>query len=264
MEIEFEKWQGLGNDFIILKNQNATPELAKKLCDRKFGIGADGIFSAKKSDVADIAWDFYNSDGSTAQMCGNGIRCFALWALEHKLVDKKKFSVETLAGIIVPEILENSNVRVDMGKPIFEPAKIPVNVPDAKNFKVEGFDAIALSMGNPHCVIFDKNDTSMLARVFGPKIEVAPIFPEKTNVEFVKILDRNTIRLDVWERGCGITLACGTGSCAAVVAGVLRGYLDNRTQVRLPGGKLYIDYKIGENAFMEGSAVKVFEGVLEA
>ncbi len=264
MKIEFEKWQGLGNDFIILKNAAATAELAKKLCSRKFGIGADGIFSAKKSDVADIGWDFYNSDGSAAQMCGNGIRCFALYALEHGLVDKKKFSVETLAGIIVPEILEDGNVRVDMGKPVFEAAKIPVNVPDAANFEVEGFKAMAVSMGNPHCIIFDNNDTSMLARVFGPKIEAAPIFPEKTNVEFVKVLDRNTIKVDVWERGCGITLACGTGSCAAVVAGVLKGLLDERAEVRLGGGKLYIEYKIGENVFMEGAATHVFEGVLEA
>jgi diaminopimelate epimerase len=123
-KIEFEKWQGLGNDFVILKNAEATSELAKKICDRKFGIGADGLFSAKKSEMADVAWDFYNSDGSVAQMCGNGIRCFAKYALNHKLVNKNKFSVQTLAGIIIPEILENGNVRVDMGKPVFEAEEV--------------------------------------------------------------------------------------------------------------------------------------------
>ena len=259
-EIKFEKWQGLGNDFIILPNDTATGELAKIMCDRNFGIGADGLFSPTKPEGYDIGWEFFNSDGSVAQMCGNGIRCFARFAKNSGLVDKDEFSVKTLAGKIIPKIVGENKVRVDMGKPILEAGKIPVNVENPLDFKVEGFSASAVSMGNPHCVIFVEKDSDKLAKEIGPKIESHSLFPEKTNVEFIKIKNKNNIRLDVYERGCGITLACGTGACAGVVAGIKKGLLNNIVNVELPGGELVIEYN-GENVYMTGEAKKVFEGI---
>ena len=261
MEIKFEKWQGFGNDFVILKDTDATSDLALKLCDRRFGIGADGLFSVKKTDIADTAWEFFNSDGTPAQMCGNGIRCFAKYVYKEGIVNKKRFSVETLRGIVIPEILDNGFVKVDMGLPIFEADKIPTTAKNPFDFEIEGFKASAVSMGNPHCVIFVPEHGAELAREYGPKIEVSPMFPEKTNVEFVEVINPNKVKMDVWERGCGITLACGTGSCATVVAGVNKGLLDNSVEVRLPGGILNIEYKKGEHVFMSGDAKKVFEGV---
>lgn len=267
MDIKFEKWQGLGNDFIILENTDATSELAKILCDRNFGVGADGIFSAVKFDRApgpenaDIAWKFYNSDGSIAQMCGNGMRCFAKYVYNKGIIKKHKFSVQTLAGVIIPEILETGKVCVDMGVPIFDSAKIPTKVGNIFDFDVEGFKACAVSMGNPHCVIFTDGDTKKLAAEIGPAIEVSPLFPEKTNVEFVEIKSRKKIKIDVWERGCGITLACGTGACASVALGVKKGLLDEEVDVILPGGELSIQYLDGGNVFMTGDAQRVFSGV---
>jgi len=267
MDIKFEKWQGLGNDFIILENADATSELAKVMCDRNFGVGADGLFSAVKFDRspsaenADIAWKFYNSDGSIAQMCGNGMRCFAKYVYDNGIINKHKFSVQTLAGVIVPEILETGKVKVDMGLPVFDAARIPVKTADVFDFEVEGFKAAAASMGNPHCVIFTDDDTKKLALEAGPNIESSPLFPEKTNVEFVKILSRKKIKVDVFERGCGITLACGTGACASVALGVKKGLLDEEVDVILPGGELQIHYKEGSHVFMTGEAQRVFSGV---
>ena len=260
MEIKFEKWHGIGNDFIIVENVEVTPEIAAKLCDRRFGIGADGIFNAIKTPDADIGWNFYNSDGSIAQMCGNGIRCFAKYAYQKGLVNKKKFTVLTKRGIVIPEILDSGLVKVDMGEPIFEAEKIPVNAVNPMDFEVEGYRASAVSMGNPHCLIFTNEDGKTLAKRDGAKIENAKIFPEKTNVEFIKVLNFSKIEVNVWERGCGITMACGTGACASVAAGVKKGLLDNKVEVMLPGGSLFIDYS-DKNIFMTGEAEKVFEGV---
>lgn len=264
MEIKFEKWQGLGNDFIILFDDILTPDLAVKMCDRNFGVGADGIFcpTTPTDTNADIAWKFYNSDGSIAQMCGNGIRCFAKFVKKHNLVNKDEFSVETLAGIITPKVLEDGNVLVDMGEAILEPAKIPVNAVNPLDFEVLGYNATAVSMGNPHCVIYTDEDSKTLTKVAGPEIEIDPKFPEKTNVEFVNVISRNRVKMDVWERGCGITLACGTGACATVVAGVKRGLIDNKCTVVLPGGTLNIEYDTQTNrVYMVGSAVCSFSGV---
>ncbi|MBR1618164.1 diaminopimelate epimerase [bacterium] len=260
MGIQFEKWQGLGNDFIILKDDIATSDLAVKMCDRNFGVGADGLFCPTQSEKADIGWKFFNSDGTIAQMCGNGIRCFAKYVRAHNLVTSNKFSVETLAGIITPEILENGNVLVDMGEPILEASKIPINVENSLDFQIQGFDAIAISMGNPHCVIYCAEDSEIQARAFGPMIEVDPIFPEKTNVEFVNIISTNRIKMNVWERGCGITLACGTGACASVVAGVKKNLINRICDVVLPGGVLNIEYKEDNHVYMQGDAKLVFEG----
>ena len=263
MGIKFEKWQGLGNDFIILFDDIATSDLAIKMCDRNFGVGADGLFCPTKSENADIAWKFFNSDGSIAQMCGNGIRCFAKFLRKHNFVSQDRFSVETLAGIIRPEILDNGNVLVDMGEPILEPEKIPVNVDYALIFQVQGFDAAAVSMGNPHCVIYCESDAEIQAKAFGAMIERDPLFPEKTNVEFVNIISSNRIKVNVWERGCGITKACGTGACAAVVVGVKKRLINNICDVMLPGGTLNIEYHGNGHVYMQGDAKFVFNGEYE-
>lgn len=248
MTIKFEKWQGLGNDFIILFDDIASSDLAIKMCDRNFGIGADGLFCPTKSSCADIGWKFFNSDGTIAQMCGNGIRCFAKFVNKHNIVSKNKFNVETLSGIITPELLDDGKVRVNMGVPQF-----------IKNIEIEGFSASCVSMGNPHCVIYTSDDAETLAKTKGSEIENNPIFPEKTNVEFVNVLSSNRIKMHVWERGCGITLACGTGACASVAAGFKLGLISSICNVVLPGGILDIDYS-SENIYMSGDAKCVFSG----
>lgn len=270
---------GLGNDFVVLdyveyqKSGMEKAELAAKLCDRHFGIGADGLMIIHENpDNADIGWYFYNSDGSVAQMCGNGIRCFAKYVRAQGLVDKDEFSVDTLAGIIVPKINNDGTVTVNMNKPVLSCEKIPVNEKSNLNFEIEAcgekFIANAVSMGNPHCIIFTDKDTKAAALKYGSEIENNPVFPEKTNVEFIKILSHSEINLDVWERGCGITLACGTGACASVVAGILNGVLDNKVKVNLPGGQLTIEWNgskddVTQNVYMTGPATFSFVGEID-
>lgn len=278
-KIKFTKMQGLGNDFIVLDYEEYEKTglkkeiLAKKLCNRHFGIGADGLMIINPNPQnTDTGWFFYNSDGSVAQMCGNGIRCFAKYVYEKGLIDKTEFSVDTLAGVIVPKLNDDGTVTVNMNKPVLIPDKIPANVSSNLNFEVcgcgEKFIANAVSMGNPHCIIFTDKDTKSAALKYGFEIENNSIFPEKTNVEFIKIISRSEINLDVWERGCGITLACGTGACASVVAGILNGYLDNKVKVNLPGGSLVIEWNgslndVDCNVYMTGAAEFVFVGEIE-
>ena len=277
MGIKVTKMQGCGNDFVILdydefKKMNCEMgDAAKKLCDRNFGVGADGlIIPNTQTTETDIGWFFYNSDGSTAQMCGNGMRCFAKYVYDKKLVNKQEFTVKTLAGIITPNILDNGKVRVNMSKPILETEKIPFLAADNLNYKISVknriFEGNAVSMGNPHFVIFIKDDEDLLllAKEYGPDIELGAEFPEKTNVEFIKIQSTNKIRLCVWERVCGITLACGTGACASVVAGVLNGYLENSVDVELLGGEVNVTWngtpnKPDGDVFLTGPANYVFE-----
>ncbi len=277
--INFTKMQGLGNDFVVLdyeeyKKANKSPqEIALKLCDRHFGIGADGLIIVNPNTKdTDIGWIFYNNDGSIAQMCGNGIRCFAKYVFEKGYVNKKEFSVETKAGTIIPKILDNGLVRVNMSQPILEPDKIPVKVNNNLNFDIvvsdRSFIANAVSMGNPHCIIITDENTKELALKYGREIETHPLFPEKTNVEFIKILSRDEINLDVWERGCAITLACGTGACASVTAAILNGLCDNKVKVNLPGGQLLIEWDGNINdtkhdIFMSGRADYSFSGQIE-
>lgn len=270
--------QGVGNDFILIeksefdKVSEKFPEAAIKLCDRNFGIGADGIFVPVESEKADLGWLFYQSDGSTAQMCGNGMRCFAKFVYDKKIINKKEFSVETLAGIIVPEVLDDGKVKVNMSKPVLTPEKIPFKGECSQNCKLEAcgkdFLVNAVSMGNPHCVIFTDGDAKALAKEFGGALEHHPLFPEKTNVEFVKILSNSEISVDVWERGCGITLACGTGACASAVAAILNGHCNNKVKVNLPGGVLTIEWagnlqNPDFDVFMTGDAQYVFEGTID-
>lgn len=272
--IKITKMQGLGNDFVILdypeyeKTGLTMPELAKKLCDRNFGVGADGMIIPNltpNDKSTDIGWYFYNSDGTTAQMCGNGIRCFAKYARDNKLVEANKFSVETLAGVITPEILEDGNVKVNMSKPILESAKIPFKGENNLNYELKtsnrAFTVNAVSMGNPHCIIFTdgSEDLLELAKTYGPEIEKHELFPEKTNVEFIKVISKNEIDLRVFERGCGITLACGTGACASVVAGILNNLTEQKVKVNLLGGALTIEWQgssvdVEKNVYMSGPA----------
>ena len=274
--IKFTKMNGLGNDFIILdyeeyKRTNLSPDkLALTLCNRNFYIGADGLIILNP-DVknADIGWLFYNSDGSAAQMCGNGIRCFARYVYDKKIINKKEFSVETKAGIIIPKIISDNEIRVNMGKPVLEPNKIPTKSEKIMNipYSVDGKEFLlnTVSMGNPHCIIFVKENGKNLALKYGANIEHDELFPEKTNVEFVEILSRNEVKINVWERGCGITSACGTGACATTVAGILNGYLDNTVKANLPGGALKIEWQgnlsdTNYDVYMTGSADYSFVG----
>ena len=248
--IKITKMQGCGNDFVILdyseykKTGLSMDVLAKKLCDRNFGIGADGMIipNTTPNGETDIAWYFYNSDGTTAQMCGNGMRCFAKYVYDKKLVNKKEFSVKTLAGVIKPEILDNGTIKVNMGTPILEDEKIPFKGERTVQIRGKKFNLTPVSMGNPHCIIFTQEDPMYLAKNYGPDMEIHPYFPEKTNTEFVKVISRNEIDMRVYERGCGITLACGTGACASVVACVLNNLTESKVKVNLLGGAVNVEW----------------------
>lgn len=274
--VKITKMQGCGNDFVILDYEEflkldiSMPEAAVKLCDRHFGIGADGlIIPNTNTEDTDIGWFFYNSDGTTAQMCGNGMRCFAKYVYDKGLVDKKEFTVKTLASVITPKIQDDGTVRVNMSKPILESEKIPFIPNNNLNYKISVKDMIfegnAISMGNPHFVIFVSPDDNPMefAKEYGSIIETCAEFPEKTNVEFIKIKSYKKIELAVWERGCGITLACGTGACASVVAGILNGYVENSVDVYLPGGIVNIEWAGSKedtehDVFLTGPAEYVF------
>ncbi|RJX15878.1 diaminopimelate epimerase [Candidatus Bathyarchaeota archaeon] len=273
--MKFWKMHGLGNDYIVVDNrENIVDEgkksfLAKKLCKRKFSVGADGIIFVENSGLAEVKMRIFNSDGSEAEMCGNGIRCLAKYCYENGIVEKEEFAVETLAGIRKVWLnLEQDGVKtvkVDMGSPTFEKGSIPM-VGDGlcinEDLEVKNglkFKVTCLSMGNPHCVIFVDDLENYPVKKFGPLIENHKFFPKKVNVEFVKVLNRKELMVRVWERGCGETLACGTGACASVVAGKILGKNDEDVTVFLPGGNLKILYQNGK-VFLEGSVEKVFEG----
>ena len=278
--LEFVKMHGAGNDFIMincLKNKvSISGKLTKKLCNRHKGIGADGIISIlpAENNNNDFKMRIFNSDGSEAEMCGNGIRCFAYYLYSQNITTQKKLNVETKAGIIKPEIKSDNNknglVRVNMGQPKFKAEQIPAIVKDDTDYiqdyklQVNGntFTINCVSMGNPHSIIFNKKIDNLNLRKWGKKIENHPMFPEKTNVEFVQIYDRSNINIKVWERGAGITMACGTGACASVAAGIKNNLLDSRVKVSLPGGDLFIDWS-SEDIFMTGPAKIVFSGKID-
>lgn len=282
MKIDFVKMHGLGNDFILIDCLNKSlgdssflSYLAKKLCDRNFGIGADGLILILASSQADLRMRIFNFDGSEAQMCGNGIRCFAKYAYENKLISKNKFAVETLAGIIIPELifqdLKNKKVlriKVNMGTPKLRRREIPMNGEDTptvidETLKInpeQTFKITCVSMGNPHCITFVNDVQSISVDEIGPKIENHPLFPEKTNVEFIQVLNKQEINFRVWERGVGETLACGTGACAALVAAVLNNKTDRKATIHLPGGDLDIQWANDGYIYMAGPAELVFKG----
>lgn len=273
--MQFTKWHGLGNDFVIVNGMKEHiadyQEQALKVCDRNFGIGADGLVVLLPSDIADFRMRIFNSDGSEADMCGNATRCVARYLFENKITNKKIITLETLAGIITPELIfENGNlktVKVDMGEPRLKPDQIPVNIADLEQvvnmpLKVdsETYNITCVSMGNPHCVIFVDDINKINLAVIGPKIETHPAFPKKTNVEFLQVIDRQTIRMRVWERGAGITKACGTGASAALVAAVLNGHTNRQTTIILDGGNLILEWADNNHIYKSGPAVEVFRG----
>lgn len=274
--LEFFKMQGLGNDYVYMDAINQSiksrSELAKKVSDRHFGIGSDGLILICKSDIADFKMQMFNSDGTEAEMCGNGIRCVGKFVYDNKLTYKKKLKIETLAGIKKLELKIESEkvkeVKVDMGEPIFEPKKIPVIAEENPvtnlnlNILNRNFKFTCISMGNPHAVTFLDDDVKKFdVEKYGKLVEVNKVFPKRTNVEFINIKNKNKIKMRVWERGSGETLACGTGACASAVASILNGYTNRNITVELLGGNLEIEWNKEENhIYMTGPATTVFRG----
>ena len=276
--IEFVKMHGLGNDYLYINCiKNREPlfpeELAKRLSNRHFGVGADGIILVCNSKIADFKMRIFNSDGSEAEMCGNGIRGFAKYVYDYNLIDKNEFKIETLAGIrkVKLNTLNKSiteNITVDMGEPILHPVKIPVltrEEPPIKDLKIviknKIFTITCVSMGNPHAIIRLHNLEDINVKEYGPLIENRSEFPKRTNVEFIEIKDRSRIKMKVWERGAGETLACGTGACASTVASVLNGYTERKVVVELLGGELEVEWNEEDShVYMKGPATTVFRG----
>ena len=277
--MKFVKTQGLGNDFILINGlTEQLPEdlaaFSRKVCDRHFGVGADGVIIVRASEIADIRMQIINSDGSEAEMCGNGIRCFAKYLYEKKIITTTKMTVETLAGIIKPEVILDSSgkvtaIEVDMGKPVLQGELIPTVfqkdevVLEPITINNREFLITAVSMGNPHCVVFSDDLSDEMLHTWGPLIEKSEYFPKKTNVEFVQVLNEHEARMRVWERGAAVTLACGTGACATLTACVLNKKTANELTLHLDGGDLYLHFGADGHAYMRGVAEEVFEGWLD-
>lgn len=300
MKIHFTKMHGLGNDFILIdcrKNSSGVrvpATMAKHLCHRRFGIGADQLLLLYRSRIAHFKMRIFNADGSEVEMCGNGIRCLAKYIWDKKISRRKILQVETLAGIIKPKRV-GEMVKVDMGEPIFEPEKIPVKInpkalvsasrlrrqnPKAKisNFesrisnpvidyplkiKDREFKITCVSMGNPHAVIMVKGVSDFPVAQYGPYIENHPIFPKRTNVEFIEVTSPSEITMHVWERGTGETMACGTGASAAAVASHVKGLTERAVSIHLLGGDLFVEWAPDNHVYMTGAAEKVFEGTVK-
>ncbi len=276
--IKFTKMQGLGNDYVYIDaiNQKIENEssLAQFVSNRHFGIGSDGLILIYNSEIADFKMRMFNSDGSEAEMCGNGIRCVGKFVYDKGLTNKTTLKIENLAG--VKELKLNlkegkvDTVRVDMGEPILEAEKVPVVSSEkmAKNLKLEieerEFNFTCVSMGNPHAITFVENVENFEVEKYGSKIEVNERFPKKTNVEFIEFVNKEYIKMRVWERGAGETLACGTGACASVVAGIINNLIERKVTVELLGGILEIEWNKEDNhVYMTGPAVTVYEGELK-
>ena len=274
--MKFTKMQGLGNDYVYVncfkEKIDNPPELARRISDRHFGVGADGLIMINPSDKADFEMEMYNADGSRGEMCGNGIRCVAKYVYDYGLTDKTHISVETLGGIKYLDLTVEEGkvkmVKVDMGKPELEPLKIPVKASGDKAVDepilVGGkeYRMTCVSMGNPHAVIFIGCDVREFPlEEIGPKFENHERFPNRVNTEFVRVIDRRTAEMRVWERGSGETLACGTGACAVAVACALNGFTEDEVTVRLLGGALQIRWdREKDTVFMTGPAEVVFDG----
>ncbi len=273
--MRFWKMHGLGNDYIVIDNRDGkisdknAGELAKSLCERRFSVGADGLLLVCNSEVGDTKMRIFNADGSEAEMCGNGIRCFAKYCYENGIVPKNEFTVETLAGTkhvwLTLKDKEVTAVKVDMGEPNWERSCLPMKgkgtcIDCDLDIDGETLKVTCLSIGNPHCVIFvDCIDCYPVEEV-GSKIENHKAFPKRTNVGFAEVLNEKELNLRVWERGCGETLACGTGTCAAVAAANKLGKVGNKVTVHVLGGNLKVE--VGKRIFLSGAAEKVYEGTL--
>ena len=276
--MKFTKMQGCGNDYIYVncfaENVEDRPALARKISDRHFGIGGDGLICIDRSDVADFKMDMYNADGSHGKMCGNGIRCVAKYVYDNGMTDKTELTVETGSGVKTLQLqVEDgkvSTVRVCMGSPEFRPAQIPMKA-EGENFIMrpievcgKRWDVTAVSMGNPHAVVFVDNVDWLNLEEIGPAFENHPMFPERVNTEFVQVVDEHTLKMRVWERGSGETLARGTGSSASLAAAVVCGKSAARVKMLLRGGELEIEWNRAENLiYMTGPAVKVFDGTFD-
>lgn len=273
--MRFAKYHGIGNDFVMLADVEdrleLTAALARRLCDRRFGIGADGVIRVGPgTDGAELFMDYVNSDGSIGEMCGNGIRCLAVFARAEGLTDSTDVKVGTRAGLKLVQLLDDGRVRVDMEPPILAPDRIPVRWqgPDALHARLEldgeVIEMACLSMGNPHAVLFTDDVEGAPVATLGPRLEQHDLFPQRTNAEFVEVLAHDRIRMRVWERGSGETLACGTGACAAAVASRLLAGTDERVTVGLPGGELEVEWRgsLEDDApvFLTGPVAKAFEG----
>jgi diaminopimelate epimerase len=277
MAIEFTKYHGLGNDFILIDNRSnsrpkVTPEQAIEMCDRHFGIGADGvIFVLPGKNDTDYTMRIFNSDGSEPEMCGNGIRCFAGFVADLEGVSRTqdKYRIHTLAGVITTQLMADGQVKVDMGEPKLLASEIPTSLcPDDQKvveqpLEVAGrtWNVTCVSTGNPHCITFVEDVAAISLETIGPQFEHHPAFPQRINTEFIQVVRPDYVKMRVWERGAGITLACGTGACASLVAGVLTGKCDRIATVELPGGPLQIEWSISDQRmYMTGPAERVFTG----
>ncbi len=279
MKLKFTKMQGAGNDFVVVdaigQRVSMTPALARRLADRHFGVGCDQVLVVERDDTgeADFRYRIFNSDGGEVGQCGNGARCFVRFVHDHGLARSAEIRVSTSSGVIAPRLEGNGEVSVDMGAPVFEPALVPFVA--AGTALVQAIDVagaqvriVALSMGNPHAVQVVRDVESAPVASQGPMIERHERFPDRVNAGYMQVLDRHRIKLRVWERGAGETLACGTGACAAAVAGIRQGLLDSPVEVVMRGGKLKIEWTPRGNDLncavrMTGPAVAVFEGEIE-
>lgn len=276
--MEFTKMHGLGNDFVVVYGEQELPsnasERAVKLCNRFFGIGADGLVYILPSTKADFMMRIMNSDGSEAEQCGNAIRCVAKYVYDHGHIDREEITIETIgAGVqqlrLTVQDGQVSSVRVDMGEPVLDGLSVPtlIDLHPVVNHPIEvdgrEFRFTAVSMGNPHCVIYVDDAINFDLGVWGPKLEVHPLFPRKINVEFATVNSRGQVDMRVWERGAGPTLACGTGACATLVSSVLNGLTDRSATISLKGGDLFIEWEESDNhVYMTGPAEVVYAGTL--
>lgn len=276
--MKFTKMQGIGNDYVYVncfKEQIENPsQAAIKVSDRHFGVGSDGLILIKPSDVADFEMEMYNADGSQGAMCGNGIRCVAKYVYDYHLTDKTSISVNTKSGIkyldLTVEDGKVKEVKVNMGAPILNTAEIPMIygkeqvIAQPLNINQNLYEVTAVSMGNPHVIVYMEDVKSLKIEEVGPYFEKSSVFPESVNTEFVRVIDRNTVEMRVWERGSGETLACGTGACAVAVACVLNGYTEDQVTVKLLGGDLKIFWdREADLVYMTGPAEVVFDGEIQ-
>lgn len=273
--MKFTKMQGLGNDYVYVNCFKETienpPEMAKKVSNRNFGIGSDGLIMINPSDVADFEMEMYNADGSRSEMCGNGIRCVGKYVYDYGLTEKEHISVETLAGIKYLDLTVEDGkvklVKVDMGSPELVPENIPIVadgnrvIDEPINVNGSEYRMTGVSMGNPHAVVHVEDVKGLDIETIGPAFENHERFPNRVNTEFVKVLDRNTVEMRVWERGSGETMACGTGACAVAVACILNGFTEDKVTVKLLGGDLQIEWdKEADKIYMTGPAEVSFDG----
>ena len=276
--MKFTKMQGIGNDYVYVncfREQVENPsQVAIKVSDRHFGIGSDGLILIKPSDVADFEMEMYNADGSQGAMCGNGIRCVAKYVYDYHLTDKTSISVNTKSGIkyldLTVEDGKVKEVKVNMGAPILNTAEIPMIygkeqvIAQPLNINQNLYEVTAVSMGNPHVIVYMEDVKNLKIEEVGPYFEKSSVFPESVNTEFVRVIDRNTVEMRVWERGSGETLACGTGACAVAVACILNGYTEDQVTVKLLGGDLKIFWdREADLVYMTGPAEVVFDGEIQ-